>query len=93
MRSLSLRRESGASGGRRAHFRHWWCVLVLLACERTGDASVARAQAQARELVEMSSRDAAEVRTGLPLGAQELGKRWAAAGADLTADPSTGQRA
>jgi hypothetical protein len=34
----------------------------------------------------MARKDAGEVRTGLPIGAQELGKRWAAGGADLTID-------
>ncbi len=71
----------------------WLCFVALLACERTDDASVARALGHAHELVEMSKRDAAEVRTGLPLGAQELAKRWVAGGVDLTADSEAAREA
>jgi hypothetical protein len=75
---------------------YWAGVLALLAslaCERTGEASAARAQAQARKLVDMSARDVGEVRSGLPLGARELAKRWAAEDVDLIADPEAAQAA
>jgi hypothetical protein len=78
---------------RRARWAGWLCVLAVLACERTDDASAARAHAQARELVEKSARDVSEVQTGLPLGAQELAKRWAAGGVDLTADSEAAREA
>ncbi|HWO14973.1 MAG TPA: hypothetical protein VNN80_35970 [Polyangiaceae bacterium] len=60
--------------------------LVLLGCEQTDDASVGLALAHARDLTSVARRDVDEVRKGLPLGAQELGKRWAASGADLVGD-------
>lgn len=80
-------------GGRRAPWSCWLMLLAVLACERTDQASAARAHGQARELVEKSARDASEVRNGLPLGAQELAKRWAEAGVDLTADPEAARDA
>jgi hypothetical protein len=65
---------------------YWLGLLAFFACERTNEASAERARTQARELVDKSVRDASEVRTGLPLGAQELAKHWAASSADLTTD-------
>jgi hypothetical protein len=71
----------------RAGRRPWWLVIVLLSCcQGTDQASVGRAVNHAKDLVEMARKDAGEVRTGLPLGARELGKRWAAGGVDLTID-------
>jgi hypothetical protein len=62
-------------------------VLALLgACDRTDDTSVARAREHAKELAETAQRDVGEVRRGLPLGAQQLGQRWAASGSDLLND-------
>lgn len=43
--------------------------------------------------METAQRDAAEVRRGLPLGAQQLGQRWAASGADLLNDPEAARDA
>lgn len=60
---------------------------LAVGCERTGEQSVALARSHARELVEVAERDVTEVRRGLPLGARELGQRWAASGADLVDDP------
>jgi hypothetical protein len=72
----------------------FWLLLVLSpACERTNQESVARAVAHATSLVEVAQRDLGEVRKGLPQGAQELGKRWSAAGADLTNDPEAAREA
>ena len=71
----------------------WLCVVLSPGCERTNQESVARAVAHATSLVEVAQRDLGEVRKGLPLGAQELGKRWAAAGADLTNDPEAARDA
>jgi hypothetical protein len=78
---------------RRARFAGWLCVLAMLACERTDEASAARAHEQARELVEKSVRDVGEVQSGLPLGAQELAKRWASGGVDLTTDSEAAREA
>jgi hypothetical protein len=64
----------------------WLAVSVLIGCDRTDRASVASAVGHAKELVVVARKDAGEVRQGLPLGATELGKRWAASGADLTLD-------
>lgn len=64
----------------------WLPFVLLLCCQRTDQASVGRAVGHAKDLVEMARKDAGEVRTGLPLGAQELGRRWAAEGVDLTID-------
>ena len=60
--------------------------LALLACEQTDDASVARALGHARDLAGVARRDVEEIRKGLPLGAQELAKRWVAGGVDLAGD-------
>jgi hypothetical protein len=78
---------------RGARLAGWLCLLGILACERTDEASAARAQGQARELVTKSARDVSEVQSGLPLGAQELAKRWAAAGVDLTTDSEAAREA
>lgn len=67
--------------------------LGLFACERTNDVSVARAVAHARALADIARQDAAEIRKGLPVGAQELGKRWAAGGIDLTVDAAAAREA
>jgi hypothetical protein len=65
----------------------WFAFSVLLAaCERTDQESLVLAIGHAKALVEMARKDASEVRQGLPLGAQELAKRWAAGGVDLTVD-------
>jgi hypothetical protein len=71
----------------------WLAFLVLLCCQRTDQATVERALAHAKELAEMAQKDASEVRKGLPLGAQELAKRWAAGGGDLTTDPEAAREA
>lgn len=81
----------GFSSARRELGRAWLAVALALAlslgCSRTNEESVARARAHAKELAEVARRDVAEVRKGLPLGAQQLAQRWAASGADLTSDP------
>jgi hypothetical protein len=64
----------------------WLAFPLLLSCDRTDQESVARALDHAKALVEMARKDVSEVRQGLPLGAQELAKRWAAGGVDLTLD-------
>jgi hypothetical protein len=68
-------------------------VGLLVGCARTDEASLARAREHAKELVETAQRDAGEVRRGLPLGAQQLGQRWAASGADLLNDPEAARDA
>jgi hypothetical protein len=69
------------------------CIVLLWACERTDDASAVRALAHARELVEVARKDASEIRNGLPLGAKEVGKRWAANGTDLSIDSEAAREA
>jgi hypothetical protein len=69
-------------------------VMVLLhGCEATDEKSVARALAHSQALVEMAKRDVAEVRQGLPLGAAEMAKLWAADGVDLSSEPSAAREA
>jgi hypothetical protein len=69
-------------------------ALVLLgACSRTDETSVARAREHAKELAETAQRDVGEVRRGLPLGAAQLGQRWAASGSDLLNDPEAARDA
>jgi hypothetical protein len=68
-------------------------VGLLVGCARTDEASLAQAREHAKELVDTAQRDAAEVRRGLPLGAQQLGQRWAASGADLLNDPEAARDA
>jgi hypothetical protein len=90
--SSGARSFSGALGQLgRASF---WLALALVAgCGRTDEASLARAREHAKELAATALRDAGEVRRGLPLGAQQLGKRWAASGADLLNDPEAARDA
>jgi hypothetical protein len=85
-------------GARRGAFRAtiWLACLAYLVssgCDRTDEGSVARAVGHARELVETVRKDAGELRRGLPLGAQEVAKRWAAAGVDLTEDSEAARAA
>lgn len=70
------------------------CLLIGLAlgCESTNEASVDRAREHTARLVEISKRDVAEVREGLPQGAAELAKIWAD-GPDLLAEPEAAARA
>jgi hypothetical protein len=49
---------------------------LLLSCEGTNQESVTRALAHARKLADTAKQDAAEVRQGLPRGAEELAKLW-----------------
>jgi len=70
-----------------------FALALLVGCGRTDEASLARAREHAKELVEVAQRDAGEVRRGLPLGAQQLGQRWAASGADLLNDPAAARDA
>lgn len=83
------------SGARRRFARaSFGLALVLLAaCNRTDEASMARAREHVKELADTALRDAGEVRRGLPLGAQQLGQRWAASGADLLSDPEAARDA
>jgi hypothetical protein len=68
-------------------------LLALLAgCEGTNQESVARSLVHARALVEISRKDVAEVRQGLPKGAEELARLWAD-GDDLSGDPEAARRA
>jgi hypothetical protein len=67
-------------------------LLLLAGCEGTDQESVARALGHARGLVEISRKDVAEVRQGLPQGAQELARLWAD-GDDLSGDPEAARRA
>src|SRR4051812_49310219 len=65
------------------------CYAVLLlsgsrGCERTNEESRARTVLHARGLADLSKRDAAEIRKGLPLGTVELGKLWKDADNPLT---------
>jgi hypothetical protein len=83
--SGALRQLAGASLG--------LAVGLLVGCARTNEASLAQAREHAKELVETAQRDAGEVRRGLPLGAQQLGQRWAASGADLLNDPEAARDA
>ncbi|HTV17480.1 MAG TPA: hypothetical protein VMG12_02380 [Polyangiaceae bacterium] len=61
-------------------------LAVATGCKRTDEESAVRARAHAKELAELTLRDAAEVRKGLPLGAQQLAQRWAQSGVDLLND-------
>lgn len=61
-------------------------LLVAFGCDNSGQESLARASEHSHSLVELAKRDVAEVRSGLPLGAEELAKRWASEGVDLTSD-------
>lgn len=67
--------------------------LGVLACERTDEASAARAVGHARDLAAVARRDVEEIRKGLPLGAKELAKRWAASGANLVDDGAAAREA
>jgi hypothetical protein len=64
------------------------CAVLLLSgswgCERTNEESRARAVVHARGLADLSKRDSAEIRKGLPLGTLELGKLWKDADNPLT---------
>lgn len=71
---------------RRAALGVCLCAGLPLACERTDEASVARALAHARDLVEVAKRDIGEIRSGLPLGAREIARRWEKRGVDLTSN-------
>jgi len=73
--------------------RHVPLWLGLLACERTDEASATRAISHARDLAAVARRDVEEIRKGLPLGAQELAKRWAADGVDLLNDGDAAREA
>jgi hypothetical protein len=79
-------RAAWARRARRSIFSLVPCVALLWGCERTDEASAVRALTHARELVDVAKKDASEVRNGLPLGAKELAKRWAANGTDLSVD-------
>lgn len=67
-------------------------LLATLGCEDTGKQSVALALTHAQSLVDTAARDVAEVRQGLPLGADQLAKRWSEVG-DLTRDPAAARDA
>ena len=71
----------------------WLALVVLLGCGRTDAASVEHARAHAKDLAETARRDVAELRTGLPAGARELAKRWAADGVDLIQDSEAAREA
>ncbi len=68
-------------------------LLVVPGCDNTGKESLARASEHSHALVELAKQDVAEVRSGLPLGAQELAKRWASEGVDLTSDAEAARAA
>ena len=61
-------------------------ALGLAACKRTDEQSAIRAREHAKALAEVARGDAAELRKGLPLGAQQLAQRWAQSGVDLLND-------
>lgn len=61
-------------------------LVAMLGCEGTGEQSVAHALGHARALVDIAKKDVEEVRSGLPAGAQVIGKLWAE-GADPLGDP------
>jgi hypothetical protein len=73
--------------------RHAPLWLGLLACERTDEASAARALGHARDLASVARRDVEEIRKGLPQGAQELARRWAAGGVNLIDDGAAAREA
>jgi hypothetical protein len=80
--------------GRRAILRGVavaFLVSVVPACERTNQESLNRALSHAQHLVETAKQDAAEIRKGLPQGAEELAKQWADEPDPLT-DPEAARR-
>lgn len=89
----ALERARAAARSRRARPWLMLCVALWCGCERTNEQSVTRALAHARDLVEVVNKDVSEIREGLPLGAQELAKRWVAEGDDLTSDPEAARAA
>jgi hypothetical protein len=66
-------------------------LCALLGCERTNQESLNRALAHAQRLVDTAKQDAAEIRRGLPQGAEELAKHWADE-PDPFADPEAARR-
>lgn len=71
----------------------WLALALSLGCERTDEASVARALGHARDLAQVAQRDVAEVRAGLPRGAEELAKRWGTGASELTSDGEAAREA
>jgi len=65
---------------------------AVLGCEDTGAGSVAKAVDHARVLSEISVKDVAEVRQGLPRGAEELARRWTES-SDPMGDPEVARAA
>jgi hypothetical protein len=65
-------------------------LVMLCNCKGTSQESVAKAVSHAKTLVEMTTRDVAEVRQGLPQGAAALAKVWSD---DLLSDPEAARRA
>lgn len=67
-------------------------ILASSACESTGEESVKLALAHAKSLVTIANQDVAEVRSGLPAGAEIIAKLWSE-GPDLAADPESAREA
>ena len=79
---------------RRAALRGLAAVVVLCAlpgCDRTNQETLNRTLSHAQHLVETAKHDAAEIRQGLPQGAEELAKHWADEPDPLT-DPEAARR-
>lgn len=67
-------------------------LMTSSSCESTGAESVTRALGHAKALVAIANQDVAEVRSGLPAGADVLAKSWAA-GSDPMDDPESARQA
>lgn len=65
---------------------------AMPACKSTGEESVARALAHSSALVEIAQKDVAEVRSGLPAGAQVISQALAE-GAELIENPEAARAA
>lgn len=85
-------------GSRRRSSSLWSCcigatlLVAVSGCESTGAESVTRALGHAKALVVIANQDVAEVRSGLPAGAELIAKSWGA-GPDLVGDPESAREA
>lgn len=67
-------------------------LMASSGCESTGQESVTRALGHAKALVAIANQDVAEVRSGLPAGAEVMAQVWAA-GSDPIGDAESARQA
>jgi hypothetical protein len=95
---VRIERPTTAGPGISARWTAWLSgvgAALLMAssgCESTGAESVTRAVGHAQALVAIAKQDVAEVRAGLPAGAEVVAKSWAA-GSEPMADPESAREA